>query len=133
MNQDNEKLIYREEDCKTIGEWIDFNLKKRERNMTTEYPVIGRKCIVRTYSAGVHFGVVKWINPDRANECQLVEAYRLWSWDGYGLSLSALANHGLKKARINFTDEVMLTEAVEYIPYKQAFENSFGKFVEDED
>jgi len=71
--------------------------------------------LVRTLSAGVHFGVVK---KRKGKEVTLVNARRLWSWSG-ACSLSQVAVDG-----VDFTNskisvvvpEITLTEAIELIP-----------------
>ena len=93
-------------------------------------PMRGRRCIVRTYSAGVHIGDVDWINPNNAGECKLSNSLRLWKWEGGGLSLSAVANDGINGGRLNKTGEIMLTNAIEYIPTTAKAEESYVKFVE---
>lgn len=102
---------------------------------TTEYlqtkqthPMLGKRCIVRTYSAGVHFGTVTYIN---GTEIQLNNAYRLWEWKNGGLSLSAVNQNGLKGGRINYTGEIYLINAIELMPMTVAFEASYGQYVED--
>jgi len=96
-----------------------------------QHPMLGRRCLVRTYSAGVHIGDVTWINPENAMECKLENALRLWKWEGGGLSLSAVANNGIKSGRLNETGEVMLTNAIEYILTTKAAEETYAKFIED--
>jgi hypothetical protein len=54
---------------------------------------IGRKVIVRTYSAGVHYGTLA--KQDGA-VCILENARRIWYWDG-AFTLSALATEGTQK------------------------------------
>ena len=95
------------------------------------HPMLGRRCVIRTYSAGVHIGTVEWVNPDNSQEVKLKEALRLWKWTGGGLSLSAIANNGIKNGRVNRTGEVFLTNAIEYIPTTQAAEDTYVKFIED--
>lgn len=94
-------------------------------------PMLGTRCVVRTYSAGVHIGDVTWINPDNAMECKLSNALRLWQWKDGGLSLSAVATKGIKGGRIDCTGEVMLTNAIEYIPTTAAAEKTYVRFIED--
>jgi len=72
--------------------------------------------IVRTYSAGVFAGYIK----SRAGrEVELVNARRLWYWDG-AASLSQLAVDGTSKPdNCKFPCEVLsvlLLEAIEIIP-----------------
>jgi hypothetical protein len=56
------------------------------------YPHLGKKCIIRTYSAGVHYGILQSKNGD---EVELNEAIRIWQWYG-ACSLSQLAMEGTK-------------------------------------
>lgn len=95
------------------------------------HPMLGKRCIIRTYSAGVHIGTVDWVNPENAMEVRLRDALRLWKWEGGGLSLSVVANSGIKGGRLNRTGEVFLTNAIEYIPTTVAAEKSYEKFIED--
>ncbi len=92
------------------------------------HPMVGRRCLVRTYSAGVHIGDVVSID---GSETQLKNALRLWKWEGGGLSLSAVASNGIVKGRLNKTGEIFLTNAIEFIPTTEAAEKTFEKFIED--
>lgn len=82
--------------------------------------MIGKTCIVRTYSAGVFLGTVKERN---GKEVLLTEARRIWYWDG-AATLSQLANEGTSKpGNCKFpapVAEVLLTEAIEIIPATEA-------------
>lgn len=91
------------------------------------HPMLGLRCICRTYSAGVHFGKVVFA---RGSECELVDSARLWSWKNGGLSLSAVNLNGMKGGRINMTGRIYLTEVIEFIPTTESFEASWGKYVE---
>ena len=74
----------------------------------------GKITLVRTQSAGVHFGTVK---KRKGKEVTLVNARRLWSWSG-ACSLSQVAVDGvnLNKSKISVTvSEIILTEAIELI------------------
>ena len=95
------------------------------------HPMLGKYCIIRTYSAGVHIGVVAWVAPHNSMEVKLTDAIRLWSWSDGGLSLSAVANNGIKGGRINITGEVYLTNAIEYIPVSEKAKATFDAFIED--
>lgn len=94
----------------------------------TAHPMLGKRCLVRTYSAGVHIGDVVLVD---GMEVQLKNALRLWKWEGGGLSLSAVANNGIKGGRLNKTGDVYLTNAIEFIPTTTIAEKSFEKFIED--
>ena len=82
--------------------------------------MIGKTCIVRTYSAGVFLGTVKERN---GKEVLLTNARRIWYWDG-AASLSQLANEGTSRpGNCKFpapVAEILLTEAIEFIPATEA-------------
>ncbi len=75
---------------------------------------IGKYVIVRTYSAGVHAGVLL---RKEGKEVELTDSRRIWYWAG-AASLSGLASAGTSKPRdCQFGDPVriILTEAIEII------------------
>lgn len=82
--------------------------------------MIGRVCMVRTYSAGVFLGTLKERN---GKEVVLTDARRMWYWDG-AASLSQLATTGTSKPKqCKFpapVSEVLLLEAIEIIPATEA-------------
>ena len=90
--------------------------------------MIGKRCLVRTYSAGVHIGDVVYAD---GMEVKLENSLRLWKWQGGGLSLSAVANNGIKDGRLNKTGDVFLTNAIEFIPTTEQAEKSYEQFIED--
>jgi hypothetical protein len=102
-----------------------------ERKPAWTHPLLGKRVLVRTYSAGVHIGTLESVNPDNAMECHLKDALRLWKWTDGGLSLSAVAHNGIKGGRINRTDAVTLTNAIEYIPVTAEAWASYERFIED--
>jgi hypothetical protein len=108
------------------------NSNKSQNNKISEipHPMLGKRCIIRTYSAGVHIGDVAWIHPENSMEVKLENALRLWKWEGGGLSLSAVANNGIQGGRLNKTGEVYLTNVVEYIPTTVLAEKTYEKFIE---
>ena len=78
--------------------------------------MIGKKCIVRTFSAGVHYGEVA---EKDGKEIILKNARRLWYWktSNKGISLSEVANSGLAKdSKVCEAVEAIWLEAVEIIP-----------------
>lgn len=76
--------------------------------------VIGKDVIVRTYSAGVHFG--RLANRD-GKEVILNDVRRIWYWEG-AFTLSAVAMFGISsKSKISVAvPEILLTEVIEIIP-----------------
>ncbi|MBF0482245.1 MAG: hypothetical protein HQK81_10885 [Desulfovibrionaceae bacterium] len=91
------------------------------------HPMLGRRCLIRTYSAGVHIGDIDYID---GMEVRLQNALRLWKWEGGGLSLSVIASEGIKGGRLNKTGEVYLTNAIEMIPTTAEAEKTYAKFIE---
>ncbi len=100
-------------------------------NSVSTHPMLNKRCLVRTYSAGVHIGDVTWINPDNSMECRLENSLRLWKWEGGGLSLSAVALNGIKGGRLNTTGTIALTNAIEFIETTKEAEETYVKFIED--
>ena len=81
----------------------------------------GRYVVVRTYSAGVHVGVLKSRN---GQEVVLTEAKRVWQWQGAN-TLHEVALNGVDKASkiSEETPTVILTQAIEIIPTSSKGEN----------
>ena len=69
--------------------------------------------IVRTYSAGVHFG---YLVSREGKEVTLERSRRIWSWQGAN-TLSEIATRGLdtKRSRVAVPVSITLTEAIEII------------------
>lgn len=88
----------------------------------------GKECvIIRTYSAGVHFGYLK---SKDGKEVELINSRRVYYWDG-AASLSQMAVDGVSKPEnCKFSvvvESITLTEAIEIIPVtKKAEANLFN-------
>jgi hypothetical protein len=79
----------------------------------------GSKVLIRTHSAGVHFGT---LISRKGKEVHLSNAKRLWSWQG-ALSLSEIATKGLNlsASRISVpVEEIILPETIEIIPISKS-------------
>lgn len=81
-------------------------------------PHIGKKCIIRTYASGVHFGTLVG---QHGRQVDLINARRLWRWDAApnGISLSEVAIHGPVGSRSKICDtvaEMSVLDALEVIP-----------------
>ena len=78
--------------------------------------MVGKKCVVRTYSAGVWFGEVA---KKAGNEVIVKNARRMWKWwAAEGISLSAVALHGIRRDQSKIVESVpaVWLEAIELIP-----------------
>jgi len=80
----------------------------------------GDYVLVRTYSAGVHYGVLE---SHKGQEVVLRDARRLWQWVG-AFTLHAVAKYGIGKgSKISVTlPEILLTQAIELMPISEAAE-----------
>lgn len=99
--------------------------RKETTKETVDDQMQGKLVMVRTYSAGVHFGTLKERN---GKELILVNAHRVHYWTN-ACSLSQLAIEGSKNKnsenRISMAvPEILLTEAIEVIPMPQETFNS---------
>jgi hypothetical protein len=81
--------------------------------MATKKQKILKPVIVRTYSAGAHFG---YLVSRKGKEVKLERSRRLWRWFG-AWTLSEIATAGLDvtKSKIAAPVTIELTEAVEVI------------------
>lgn len=80
---------------------------------TQPHPAVGKYCVVRTYSAGVHAGVLQ---SARGTEVTLTDSRRIWSWTG-ALSCSEIATTGISGGKVAVAVPIQyLTEAIEIIP-----------------
>jgi len=78
--------------------------------------MVGEKCIIRTYSAGVWFGEV---SQKAGNEVIVTNARRLWRWGTkVSISLSAIAMGDIDESKCRIAEAVpsVWLEAVELIP-----------------
>ena len=78
--------------------------------------MVGMKVIVRTYSAGVHFGTLQ---QKSGNEVILENARRLRNWHAAeGICVHGIAKYGIiaKKSTICAPVELLWLEAIEIVP-----------------
>lgn len=79
---------------------------------------IGRKCIVRCYSAGVFFGEVKEVTSDANGlNVRLGNARKVWYWDG-AAAVEQLSQEGCNdSSKITVTvPDLVVANAVQIIP-----------------
>ena len=87
-----------------------------QRPQTGLNSMLGKKCVVRTYSAGVWFGEIA---EKSGNEVIVKNARRMWKWWAEeGISLSSVALHGVKQDQSKIVESVpaVWLEAIELIP-----------------
>ena len=72
-----------------LKELIDVKTKNEDKET---HSLVEKKVIVRTYSAGVHYGILL---EKTEKECVLKDSIRIWRWSG-AASLNQLAEEGTK-------------------------------------
>lgn len=85
-------------------------------NPHNKHPMVGKKCIIRTYSAGVWYGELE---NKAGREVILKNARRMWRWWAKtSISLSACALYGIKHDKSSIAQAVphVWLEAIEIIP-----------------
>ena len=95
-----------------------------ESGKTLDQMHVGEYVLIRTYSAGVHFGrLVK----REGMEVVLDEARRIWSWDG-AFSLSEVSETGVGSGKISAKiDGILLTQTIEVMRLSiKSKENLYG-------
>ena len=86
--------------------------------------MIGKKVIIRTYSAGVWFGTLEQKD---GNEVILRNARRMWQWWAKdGISLSSVSVNGIKREKSKIAEgvETVWLVAIEIIPCTDTAINS---------
>ena len=108
LSNETERMLV----LKLLG--LDGVTEKVAQNLSSG--MVGKMVMVRTYSAGVHFGVL--VEKD-GQEALLSESQRVHYWDG-ACSLSQLATEGSKQGsscRISVkVPEILLNRVIEVIP-----------------
>lgn len=93
------------------------NIESRRESLNS---MIGKKSIVRTYSAGVFFGTIA---EKSGNEVIIKNARRMWQWKAAkSISLSGCAIYGINESgsRIAPAVDSIWLEAIEIIPCTDA-------------
>ncbi len=77
--------------------------------------MVGKKVLVRTYSAGVHFGTLVSMS---GTSCVLSDARRIWRWRGAN-TLHEMSVSGVDTGYSRISEpvsEIALSQAIEVIP-----------------
>lgn len=117
----------------TIGEARELaaffsELKGGVAPKTTHHPMIGKHCVVRTYSDGVHIGTVAAVD---GMEVLLKNAHRVWMWKG-AFTLSEVATNGISEgSRLSVeVAEIYLTQAISFTPTTEKARVTYAKHIE---
>jgi len=105
-----------------LNQTSEFSIKTNDKGTITS-SVLGKICMIRTYSAGIHFGKVE---AKEGKEICLSKARRIFYWKG-ACSLSQLAMEGsqnINECQISISVEKIILEYIEIIPMtKDAINN----------
>lgn len=88
--------------------------------------MIGKRVLVRTFSAGVHFGTLRAMD---GKSVELADSTRIWRWQGAN-TLSELSQKGSKGGYTRISErvpEIALTEAIEIIPCSPEAAENLGQ------
>ncbi len=112
----------------TIGELkkkIQSLLNPITANNSIYKDFIGKMCVLRTYSAGVHIGIVEQV---AETTVLLSNSRRLWKWSD-AFTLSEVAQNGVgDKSRIAcIVPKLLLTQVIEIIETTLEAQKSYDK------
>ena len=99
--------------------------------MSINDALVGKYCVGRFYSAGVHAGVVLAIEKNNGTwDVLLGESRRLWTWDADGVALSGVAQKGLKKGcKVDTVNPIIgVSQGIELIPCSTQAEQSIRDY-----
>lgn len=102
---------------------IVFGAQQRNSSHGLQYQ-LGKKVIIRTYSAGVWYGT---LSEKEGKEVVLTDARRLWRWwAAESISLSGVANFGIKQDKSQIAPKVegVWLEAIEILPTTETAQKS---------
>ena len=103
----------------TLGQIKQIQGLLGSNNQEEHHEDVGKKVIVRTYSAGVHYGTLK---SKKKNEVVLTDSIRIYYWDG-ACSLSQLAMEGTKSpenCKFSVPVDRNTVEYIEIIPCSES-------------
>ena len=120
-------------DSLTFGELKQIAAMFATANQTlgvknVSHPMIGKYCIARCYSAGVHAGIVQSVDGENV---VMSDSRRLWSWKAKdGIALSGVAQTGVQSGcKIDVANpEIYLTGVCELIPCTAIAKDSIYDF-----
>ncbi len=89
------------------------------------HPMVGRHCVVRTYSDGVHIGTVASVD---GMQVLLQNARRVWQWKGaFTLSEVALTGVDASSRLSAAVPEIYLTQAISFTPTTEKARQTYEK------
>ncbi len=101
---------------KLLGMLVDGEKKEEVKTANTAHPFIGKYCIIRTYSAGVHCGFLKSID---GCEVLIEQCRQIYFWKG-AFTLRELSLNGVAEgSKITAPVPVNSLTKIELIPVSE--------------
>jgi len=109
----------------TIGQARELAKLFSQPAQNGNHAAIGKYCVVRCCSAGVHVGIVTAVN---GGEVTLKETRRIWSWQG-ALSCTEIAVSGISGGKVSVeAPENFVQGRIEIIPCSKESEKCLRNF-----
>lgn len=101
----------------------------RRKKTIEAHPTVGRYCLIRSYAAGVHVGIVSGVADTLSGrEVYLTDTRRIWSWRG-ALSCTEIAARGITGGKLSVAaPEIWINQAIEIIPTSAEAEKCLRNF-----
>ena len=93
----------------------DAVMTEEDQVSEKKHPSVGKWCVIRTFSAGVHCGFVNRVD---GQEVELLNGRRIWEWAG-AFTCSEIAMSGIDPTKSRVAIElptIFLLDAIEIIP-----------------
>src|SRR5579863_4636870 len=86
------------------------------QNGNQPHPSVGKYCVVRSYAAGVHVGIVASVSDSLSGrEVKITDTRRIWSWTG-ALSCTEIAQSGITGGKVSVpAPENYINQAIEIL------------------
>ena len=111
--------------ARELARLLGLGLTGQKMAQSVPHPAVGKYCVIRTYSAGVHAGTVTAVS---GGEVTLTDSRRIWSWSG-ALSCSEIAVTGITGGKVAVSvPAIHLLGVIEIIPASSEAEKCLKKF-----
>jgi len=93
------------------------------------HPSIGKYCVIRSYAAGVHVGVVEGVLDSLSGrEVRLSQTRRIWSWSG-ALSCTEISQTGITGGKMSTAClENFINQVIEILPVTKGAETCLRNY-----
>ena len=98
-------------------------------NAMQKHPAVGQYCVIRSYAAGVHVGIVDSVSDSLSGrEVCLSQTRRIWSWLG-ALSCTEISQTGITGGKVSsIAPKNFVNQAIEILPMSEEAEKCLRNF-----